>query len=781
MLPSLVELHLPSCSLPMLPLTVPSINFTSLSVDLSRNKFTSTIPTWLFNLTKLENLDLSHNSLTGKLPDSLGYLKSLRYLNLSINSLEGSIPKSIGNLTSLEEFDLAWNQMSGNKIGNVEVKEKDVEDVHSYLNIVLGVISFVNYAITGIRIPFIHLWKPCVHININKVLYVVNPPLIRDLNIVNICVYTYKDPIYYPNVPSYLNIVLDVFILVTYNITRLRMENRHACTFAISNKRFVNCIILVQFPSHCLSIALFLFNFQLTVCQLNYFLFLLGEPINQCPFHLMVTSFQMNSFNPFTDNNRRSYLTSLYNKFVASTKLHKLCDATYQCPFHLMVTSFQINSFNPFTDNNRRSYLTSLYNKFVVSNKLHKLPVNIYHKIYNLTYVHNFINVYHKDKIPNNTIYVFFLSLSLLLIGCGSGSGKEVLHFCSDALPFPLIATTPFPLVLGGGDLVVVSSTNTSSSLSSWSFFGSFSSSSMFSSTSSSSTFSSSSSSSSQSSHNVSKPLSFSSSSSSSSSSISFSSSASAISFLAKGLWFLNSYCINLEKLLQAIQSNSTCRSSLMIVLAAMHLVKSKEFRPLIISNNLDSANQSSALKPLSDALISLPEASTFMSLSIWFQGVFLGLAALLYPGFAHIPFLLNTKHTRLLWDVSLTSGADNQRNACGNQSTSVNGRVKASGFKWKYYNPCHFIGVNGTQNMLRSLGVEAYVSNCDSNTLYSVSKLVAVLLYKFSHNISIPFRTILHSKCSVTILSSIFPWHVRINLVCCSASIQLASLIILS
>ncbi|CAB4286276.1 unnamed protein product [Prunus armeniaca] len=122
------ELHLPSCSLPMLPLTLPSINFTSLLVDLSHNKFTSTIPPWLFNLTKLENLDLSHNSLTGKLPDSLGYLKSLRYLNLLINSLKGSILKSIGNLTSLEEFDLAWNQMSGNKIGKVEVKDKDVAD-----------------------------------------------------------------------------------------------------------------------------------------------------------------------------------------------------------------------------------------------------------------------------------------------------------------------------------------------------------------------------------------------------------------------------------------------------------------------------------------------------------------------------------------------------------------------------------------------------------------------------------------------------------------------------
>ncbi|CAB4286304.1 unnamed protein product [Prunus armeniaca] len=94
MLPSLVELHLPSCRLSMLPLTLPSINFTSLIVlDLSSNKVTSTIPPWLFNLTKLEMLDFEFNSLTGKLPDSLGYLKSLRYLELSGNWLQGSIPK----------------------------------------------------------------------------------------------------------------------------------------------------------------------------------------------------------------------------------------------------------------------------------------------------------------------------------------------------------------------------------------------------------------------------------------------------------------------------------------------------------------------------------------------------------------------------------------------------------------------------------------------------------------------------------------------------------------
>ncbi|XP_061988886.1 receptor-like protein EIX1 [Rosa rugosa] len=55
MLPSLTELHLPSCYLSVLLATLPYINFTSLSVlNLPGNVFfNSTLPPWLFNLTKL--------------------------------------------------------------------------------------------------------------------------------------------------------------------------------------------------------------------------------------------------------------------------------------------------------------------------------------------------------------------------------------------------------------------------------------------------------------------------------------------------------------------------------------------------------------------------------------------------------------------------------------------------------------------------------------------------------------------------------------------------------
>ncbi|CAL9025102.1 unnamed protein product [Prunus brigantina] len=115
MLPSLVELHLPSCRLSLLPLTLPSINFTSLSVlDLSSNKFTSTIPPWLFNLTKLEiYFELSGNSLQGSIPKSIGNLTSLEEFNLGGNQMSGIIPESLGELSSLVSLDIYGNTWEG--------------------------------------------------------------------------------------------------------------------------------------------------------------------------------------------------------------------------------------------------------------------------------------------------------------------------------------------------------------------------------------------------------------------------------------------------------------------------------------------------------------------------------------------------------------------------------------------------------------------------------------------------------------------------------------------
>ncbi|KAH9743530.1 LRRNT 2 domain-containing protein [Citrus sinensis] len=115
MLRSLVELHLPNCNLPILPIHFPSLNFTSLQVlDLSNNGFNSTIPHWLFNITRLSSLDLNTNDLQGDIPDGFASLNSLQQLDLSGNSfLGGRLSRNLGKLCNLRTLKLSRNNFSG--------------------------------------------------------------------------------------------------------------------------------------------------------------------------------------------------------------------------------------------------------------------------------------------------------------------------------------------------------------------------------------------------------------------------------------------------------------------------------------------------------------------------------------------------------------------------------------------------------------------------------------------------------------------------------------------
>ncbi|GAY34720.1 hypothetical protein CUMW_277060 [Citrus unshiu] len=130
---SIVELHLPNCNIPSLPLN-PSLNFTSLQVlDLSNNGFNSTLPHWFSNdlqgdipdgfasLNSLQLLDLSGNSfLEGQLSRNLGTLCNLQTLKLSLNQFSGEVSDFIDGLSecinssSLARLELGYNQLTGN-------------------------------------------------------------------------------------------------------------------------------------------------------------------------------------------------------------------------------------------------------------------------------------------------------------------------------------------------------------------------------------------------------------------------------------------------------------------------------------------------------------------------------------------------------------------------------------------------------------------------------------------------------------------------------------------
>ncbi|XP_047340239.1 receptor-like protein EIX1 [Impatiens glandulifera] len=115
-LPSLVELHLPSCGLTNLPSSLQFINLTSLSVlELYNNGFKkSTIPMWLFNLTSLTYLDLGSNELEGSIPDGIASLNYIQHIDLSNNGLiTGKLPKNLGKLCSLRTLQISETWIEG--------------------------------------------------------------------------------------------------------------------------------------------------------------------------------------------------------------------------------------------------------------------------------------------------------------------------------------------------------------------------------------------------------------------------------------------------------------------------------------------------------------------------------------------------------------------------------------------------------------------------------------------------------------------------------------------
>lgn len=72
-------LHLSSCSLSSIPISLSVVNFTSLAtLDLLDNSLNSTtLPNWLWNLSSLTYLDLEASLFHGPLPCALGNLTSL--------------------------------------------------------------------------------------------------------------------------------------------------------------------------------------------------------------------------------------------------------------------------------------------------------------------------------------------------------------------------------------------------------------------------------------------------------------------------------------------------------------------------------------------------------------------------------------------------------------------------------------------------------------------------------------------------------------------------------
>ncbi|WVY91207.1 hypothetical protein V8G54_036721 [Vigna mungo] len=97
--------------------TLHTLNFSSfpnlLTLDVSNNSFSDTIPQQIANLSRVSELIMNKNDFSGPIPISMTKLANLKILNLKENSISGPLPEEIAELRNLERLLFESNHLSG--------------------------------------------------------------------------------------------------------------------------------------------------------------------------------------------------------------------------------------------------------------------------------------------------------------------------------------------------------------------------------------------------------------------------------------------------------------------------------------------------------------------------------------------------------------------------------------------------------------------------------------------------------------------------------------------
>ncbi|CAN6715551.1 unnamed protein product [Malus baccata var. baccata] len=151
-----------------IPKKLMELSTLSISLDLSENYLTGSLPSEVGNLVHLTMLNVSNNKLSSAIPSTLGSCTSLEGLYLDDNKFEGTIPQSFKDLKGLEKLDISSNNLSGQipkfigKLGALKYLNISYNDFEGELpkegifSNVSGVSVLGNHRLCG-GIPQLHL------------------------------------------------------------------------------------------------------------------------------------------------------------------------------------------------------------------------------------------------------------------------------------------------------------------------------------------------------------------------------------------------------------------------------------------------------------------------------------------------------------------------------------------------------------------------------------------------------------------------------------------------
>ncbi|KAI3893853.1 hypothetical protein MKW92_013688 [Papaver armeniacum] len=101
------------------------------------------LPTSIYNLSRLQHLDVSGNNITSFVHSSISNLKDLHFLDLSFNKFQGHIPESICDIFPLTHLGLQYNNISGT-IPSCITKLKNLSVFDVFGNSIRGEVSLIS-------------------------------------------------------------------------------------------------------------------------------------------------------------------------------------------------------------------------------------------------------------------------------------------------------------------------------------------------------------------------------------------------------------------------------------------------------------------------------------------------------------------------------------------------------------------------------------------------------------------------------------------------------------